>query len=148
MDTGNTVTIQFIKLVNGSGCQVVVTSWFGMDFSMILMMSAAVLEFFNWGKSDHVPDGKDTTSLGEAGLLLNTTDSLLQDGGNLGGSSLGLSSVGTDLLGSTGEGAGNSRADLERDAEFVNDRTRRPQRVEARKKALRWVKRPLESSLR
>jgi hypothetical protein len=60
----------------------------------------------------HVPDGEDTASLSETRLLLNTTDSLLEDGRDLGGGSLSLSSVGTDLLGSTSEGAGNGGAGL------------------------------------
>jgi hypothetical protein len=60
--------------------------------------------------SDTVTDGKDTSSLSKASLFVNTTNSLLKNGGNLCGRSLGLSSVGTDLLGGTGEGAGNSRA--------------------------------------
>jgi hypothetical protein len=59
-----------------------------------------------------VPDGQDTTGLSETSLLLDTTDALLQDGGDLSGLGLGLSSVGTDLLGGTGDGAGDSRANL------------------------------------
>jgi len=59
-----------------------------------------------------VPDRQNTTSLSETSLLLNTTNALLQDGGDLGRLSLGLRSVGTDLLRGTGEGAGDSRADL------------------------------------
>lgn len=64
-----------------------------------------------------VPNGQNATGLSETSLLLNTTDALLQDGGDLGGLGLSLGGVGTDLLGGTGEGAGNSRADLERDRE-------------------------------
>lgn len=64
------------------------------------------------GRRFDVPDRQNTTSLGETSLLLNTTDALLQDGGDLGGLGLGLRGVGTGLLGGTGEGAGNSRADL------------------------------------
>ena len=64
-----------------------------------------------------VPNGQNATGLSETSLLLNTTDALLQDGGDLGGLGLGLGGVGTDLLGGTGEGAGNSRADLERERE-------------------------------
>jgi hypothetical protein len=60
--------------------------------------------------SNTVTDGKDTSCLGKTRLLLNTTDSLLKDGRNLGGRGLGLSSIGTDLLRSSREGAGNSRA--------------------------------------
>jgi hypothetical protein len=60
--------------------------------------------------SDTVTDGKDTSSLGKARFLLDTTDSLLKDGRDFGGRSLGLSSVSTDLLGGSREGAGNSRA--------------------------------------
>lgn len=68
--------------------------------------------FSHGPRSIDVPDRQNTTSLGETSLLLNTTDALLQDGRDLGGLGLGLSGVGTDLLGGTGEGAGNSRADL------------------------------------
>jgi hypothetical protein len=64
-----------------------------------------------------VPNGQNATGLSETSLLLNTTDALLQDGGDLGGLGLGLGGVGTDLLGGTGEGAGNSRADLKRERE-------------------------------
>ncbi len=71
------------------------------------------IEFFSLGPSGiDVPDRQNTTGLGETSLLLNTTDTLLQDGRDLGGLSLGLSGVRTDLLGGTGEGAGDSRADL------------------------------------
>ena len=59
-----------------------------------------------------VPNGQNATGLSETSLLLNTTDALLQDGGDLGGLGLGLGGVGTDLLGGTGEGAGDSRANL------------------------------------
>ena len=45
-----------------------------------------------------IPDGEDTTSLGKTGLFLDTTDSLLEDGGDLSGGRLGLSSVCADLL--------------------------------------------------
>ena len=41
----------------------------------------------------HIPDGKNTTSLSEVGLLLDTTNSLLEDGRDLGGSSLGIGGV-------------------------------------------------------
>lgn len=64
------------------------------------------------GGFQDVPDGQDTTGLSETSLLLDTTDALLQDGGDLSGLGLGLSSVGTDLLGGTGDGAGDSRANL------------------------------------
>lgn len=41
-----------------------------------------------------VPDGEDTTGLGEGVLLLDATDALLQDGGDLGGGGLSIGSVG------------------------------------------------------
>jgi hypothetical protein len=44
----------------------------------------------------HVPDGKDTASLSETGLLLDTSNSLLEDGRDLSGSSLGVGGVGSD----------------------------------------------------
>ena len=65
----------------------------------------------------NVPNGQNATGLGETSLLLDTTDALLQDGGDLGGLGLGLGGVGTGLLGGTGEWAGKSRADLERERE-------------------------------
>lgn len=43
-----------------------------------------------------VPDGKDTSSLGKAGLLLDTADPLLQDGGDLGGGGLSIGSIASD----------------------------------------------------
>jgi len=43
-----------------------------------------------------VPDGEDTTGLGEAVLLLDSTDPLLKDGRDLGGGGLCLG-VGSDL---------------------------------------------------
>jgi hypothetical protein len=42
---------------------------------------------------DTITDGKDTASLSETGLLLDTTDSLLEDGRDLSGSSLGVGGV-------------------------------------------------------
>lgn len=84
---------------------------------------------FSSGKSDNVPDGKDTSSLSKTGFLLNTTDSLLEDGRDLGGRSLGLSGIGTDLLGGSREGAGNSRANLMTEANSVSFDEAQPQRV-------------------
>lgn len=43
----------------------------------------------------HIPDGKDTASLSETGLLLDTANSLLEDRRNLGGRSLGVGGVGS-----------------------------------------------------
>ena len=54
---------------------------------------------------DTVTDGQDTSSLGEAVLLLDTADPLLQDGGNLGGGGLRFGGVGSgsvDERGSAG----------------------------------------------
>lgn len=59
-----------------------------------------------------VPDGQNTTGLGETSLLLNTTDALLQNGRDLGRGGLSLRGVRADLLGGTGNGAGDSRANL------------------------------------
>ena len=72
-------------------------------------------------KGGDVPDREDTTSLSDVGLFLNTTDSLLEKGGDLSRRSLGLSSVVTDLLGGTSDGTGDNRASLDH-AEFVNVR--------------------------
>jgi hypothetical protein len=59
-----------------------------------------------------VPNRKDTTSFSQTSLLLNTTNSLLKDGGNLGGRRFGFCSVGTNLLGGTSQETRTSRADL------------------------------------
>lgn len=40
-----------------------------------------------------IPDGEDTAGLGETGLLLDTTDPLLEDGGDLGGGGLSVGSI-------------------------------------------------------
>lgn len=40
-----------------------------------------------------IPDSEDTSGLGEARLFLNTTDSLLEDGGDLGGGGLGVGGI-------------------------------------------------------
>ena len=44
----------------------------------------------------HVPDGEDTASLSETRLLLDTSNSLLEDRRDLSGSSLGVGGVGSD----------------------------------------------------
>jgi hypothetical protein len=75
------------------------------------------INFFK-GSGDDVPDREDTTGLSKASFLLNTADSLLQDGGDLGGSGLGLRGVGTNLLRGTIEGTGSSRASLETRRKF------------------------------
>lgn len=49
-----------------------------------------------------VTDGQDTSSLGEAVLLLDTADPLLQNGGNLGGGGLRIGGVGSDGVGERG----------------------------------------------
>lgn len=40
-----------------------------------------------------VPNGKDAASFGQASLLLNATDSLLKDGGDLSGRGLSVGSI-------------------------------------------------------
>lgn len=54
-----------------------------------------------------IPDGKDTTGLGETSLLLNTADSLLEDRGDLSWGGLGLS-VGAGLNGVEGSWCNSS----------------------------------------
>jgi hypothetical protein len=44
-----------------------------------------------------VPDRQDTSSLGKAGLIAHTSDSLLEDRRDFGGRSLCIRSVGSDL---------------------------------------------------
>lgn len=51
----------------------------------------------------NVPDRQNATSLGETRLLLDAADALLEDGGDLGGSSLGVG-VGACLYGADGGG--------------------------------------------
>lgn len=46
-----------------------------------------------------VPDGQDATGLGETRLLLHTSDSLLENGGNLGGCGFGVDSIRPELVG-------------------------------------------------
>jgi hypothetical protein len=55
-----------------------------------------------------VPNGKHTSGLGEAVLLLDTADPLLQDGGDLGGGGLRIGGVGSDGL----RGSEDGRAGL------------------------------------
>lgn len=66
------------------------------------------------GEGGDVPDREDTTGLSDVGLLLDTTDSLLEEGRDLSRRGLGLSSVVTELLGGDG---GDGSASLD-DAEF------------------------------
>lgn len=61
-------------------------------------------------KGGDVPDREDTSGLSDTRLLLNTTDSLLEEGRDLGRRSLGLSSVVADLVADNGD----SRASLEK----------------------------------
>lgn len=51
-----------------------------------------------------IPDGKDATGLGEVGLLLDTTDPLLEDGRDLSGGS--LVGVATERVGDGSDSAG------------------------------------------
>lgn len=60
------------------------------------------LPWWSWQWRSSVPDGKHTSSLGEAGLLLDAADPLLQDGGNLGGGGLRIGSVETGGVGERG----------------------------------------------
>lgn len=114
MDTGNTVTVEpmLVNVLERSKRPI------GVD------MARSKFFFLKQGKGD-VPDGKDTSSLSKASFLLNTTDSLLKDGGNLGGSGLGLRCVRTNLLGGSVDGPGNSRASLQGEVKFVNNSTTR-----------------------
>jgi hypothetical protein len=54
----------------------------------------------------HIPDGEDTASLSETGLLLNATNSLLEDRRNLSRSGLGVGGV--ESSGVDGGGCGIS----------------------------------------
>lgn len=57
-----------------------------------------------------IPDGENTSGLGETGLLLDTPDALLENRGHLGRSGFGIDSIASDLLGGSveerGRGAG------------------------------------------
>lgn len=57
----------------------------------------------------HIPDGEDTTSLGKVGLLLDTANSLLKDGRNLGGRGLGVGGVGSESVDGCGCGISSLR---------------------------------------
>lgn len=57
----------------------------------------------------HIPDGEDTTSLSKVGLLLDTANSLLKDGRNLGGRGLGVGGVGSDSVDGCGCGISSLR---------------------------------------
>lgn len=46
-----------------------------------------------------VPDGENTSSLSETGLLLDTADPLLEDGGDLGRGGFGFGGIAANLLG-------------------------------------------------
>jgi hypothetical protein len=48
--------------------------------------------------SNTVTNGQNTTSFSEASLFLDTTNSLLKDGGDFGGRSFGVGSIGSDLF--------------------------------------------------
>jgi len=45
-----------------------------------------------------VPNGEDTAGLGETGLLLDTTDPLLEDRGDLGGGGLSVGSIAAERV--------------------------------------------------
>lgn len=105
------------------------------------------IEFFfvKLGEGGDVPDREDTTGLSDVGLLLDTTDSLLEEGRDLGGRGLGLSSVVTDLLGGDG-GDGSASLDA---AEFVNITTDRYKTYRNQvEKAIKESKRPSWNPLR
>jgi hypothetical protein len=55
-----------------------------MDTRNTVTINRSALSIFCWIPMS-LPDGENTASLGKVGLLLNTTDSLLQDGGDFGG---------------------------------------------------------------
>lgn len=59
----------------------------------------------NRGYSD-IPDRQNTTGLGEASLLLDTTDALLEDGRNLGRGGLCVGGVGSSLDGGSVDSCG------------------------------------------
>lgn len=60
-----------------------------------------------------IPDGQDTAGLGEASLLLDTADSLLEDRGDLSWGGLGLS-VGAGLDSVEGSWGNSSGLEVER----------------------------------
>lgn len=106
VDTGDTVTVQSSISSNPSDSRMMAGE--GV-FGEIVSGNRI---FPHSPRGIDIPDRQNTTGLGETSLLMNTTNALLQDGRDLGGLSLGLGGVGTDLLGGTGKGTGDSRADL------------------------------------
>jgi hypothetical protein len=62
-----------------------------------------------YGRSKEIiPDGEDASGLGKTSLLLDTSNSLLQDRGHFGRGGLGVGSISTDLLGRGVEGGRGS----------------------------------------
>lgn len=61
--------------------------------------------FLLWTDGVSIPDGENAAGLGEVGLILDTADTGLEDGGNLGGGGLCVSSVATDAVGNGSGGA-------------------------------------------
>lgn len=60
-----------------------------------------------------VPDGQNTSSFGETGLIAHTSNSLLEDGRNFGRRGLCVGSVGSDLVRGSVEGCWGGFASLE-----------------------------------
>ena len=104
MHTGNTVTKRSVSLfLLCNGLVVAVDDATGR---LVPPMSSSANMFFEL----HIPDGEDAASLSEARLLLDATDALLEDGGNL--SRGGLVGVGTGLHGGAVQGGGCGISDL------------------------------------
>ena len=66
----------------------------GSEFDQLLGLDIA----HAMDTGDTVTDGQNTASLSKTCLLLDSTYSLLEDGGNFGGRSFGIGGVGSDLF--------------------------------------------------
>ena len=114
VNTGDTITIQRTRLVHCKQLNPSAIVLLIFDVDAVGHIAGKLNFFLKLGEGGDVPDREDTTGLSDVDLLLDTTDSLLEEGRDLGGRGLGLSSVVTDLLGGDG-GDGSASLDA---AEF------------------------------
>jgi len=80
----------------------------------------------------HIPDGKDAASLSEARLLLDTANSLLENGGDLGRRGLGVGGVGSGLH---GHGGGCGISDLGQKNKLAEAPTTEPDCGDSRRRS-------------
>lgn len=91
MNTGDTITVgSWLAYVWFNCCRCCAVAYSRSRSGLSRLLSAQGFVFL------HIPDGKHTAGLSEVVLLLNTTDTLLENGRDLGGRGLGFG-VGTGL---------------------------------------------------